>query len=120
MSPQSPVPTISTVAKRVGVSKATVSRVLRGGNGIGGPTIQRVQQAIVELGYRPSKIASQLAMGVQGRAKSYVVECVWFFPPRNELVDIVLRSDNERAMFAAIWDAVSKKGYSVIIDFVDA
>lgn len=120
MSLRSPVPTISTVAKRVGVSKATVSRVLRGGNGIGGQTIQKVQQAILELGYRPSKVASQLAMGGQVRAKSHVVECVWFFPPRNELVDIVLRSDNERALFASIWDAVSKKGYSVIIDFVDA
>ena len=107
MPPHTPVPTISTVAKRVGVSKATVSRVLRGGNGIGDETIQRVQQAILELGYRPSKVASQLAMGGQGRAKSYVVECVWFFPPRNDLVDIVLRSDNERVMFASIWDAVS-------------
>jgi DNA-binding LacI/PurR family transcriptional regulator len=120
MSPRSTIPTISTVADRVGVSKATVSRVLRGGNGIGDSTIQKVQQAIVELGYRPSKVASQLAMGGRGRAKSYVVECVWFFPPRNKLVDIILRSDNERATFASIWDAVSKKGYSVIADFVDA
>jgi len=120
MSELSSVPTINTVAKHVGVSKATVSRVLRGGNGIGGQTIQRVQQAIIELGYRPSKVASQLARGGTGRAKSYVVEFVWFFHPRSELVDIVLRSDNDRAMFAAIWDAVSKKSFSVMVDFVDA
>lgn len=113
------VPTITTVATRVGVSKATVSRVVNGGRGIGDETIRRVQQAIVELGYRPSKTATQLAIGAQ-RAKSHVIECVWFFPPRQPLVDIVLRSDNERTMFASIWAAATSRNYSVIIDFVDA
>jgi LacI family transcriptional regulator len=120
MAAKSTVPTIDTIAKHVGVSKSTVSRVLHGGEGIGADAIRRVQGAIIELKYRPNRLASQLAMGGSGRAKSYVIECIWFFPRKQDFENNVLRSDNDRAIFASIWAAASKKNYSLIVDFVDA
>ena len=46
--------TISAVAVRAGVSESTVSRVLKGGALVREVTRQRVQEALAELGYRPS------------------------------------------------------------------
>ncbi len=55
-----PVPTISDVAKRAGVSPATVSRVLHGARNVHPDTRSRVEQAIRELGYVPSAVARSL------------------------------------------------------------
>jgi DNA-binding LacI/PurR family transcriptional regulator len=55
-------PTIRDVARRAGVSTATVSRVLAG---IGTPrpeTADAVRRAVQELGYRPSGVARSLRM----------------------------------------------------------
>lgn len=49
------------VAKRAGVSKATVSRVLTGKGYVGEETKARVFQAIAESGYRPNLLARSLA-----------------------------------------------------------
>jgi LacI family asc operon transcriptional repressor len=53
--------TMLEVAKRAGVSKATVSRVLSGNGYVGEETRARVFQAIEESGYRPNLLARQLA-----------------------------------------------------------
>lgn len=53
--------TISHVAKRAGVSKATVSRVLSGKGYVGQEKRERVLQAIAETGYRPNLLARNLA-----------------------------------------------------------
>lgn len=53
--------TISQVAKRAGVSKATVSRVLSGNGYVGQEKRERVLQAIAETGYRPNLLARNLA-----------------------------------------------------------
>jgi LacI family transcriptional regulator len=54
--------TISDVARRAGVSLATVSHVLNGRSGhVGGATRTRVLQVIREMGYRPSAVAQSLA-----------------------------------------------------------
>jgi LacI family transcriptional regulator len=53
-------PTISDVAKRAGVSKATVSHVINNTRFVEEETRQRVLQAIAELGYRPSSAARSL------------------------------------------------------------
>ncbi|MEL7484395.1 MAG: LacI family DNA-binding transcriptional regulator, partial [Planctomycetota bacterium] len=45
---------IGEVAALSGVSRATVSRVLNGGQGVSPATIRRVQDAIEELGYSRS------------------------------------------------------------------
>ena len=58
-SPTKP-PTILDVARRAGVSKSTVSNVVRGLKPIAPETRSRVTDAILELGYRPNVLARQL------------------------------------------------------------
>jgi len=53
-------PTIHDVASRAGVSKSTVSNVVRGLSGVSESTRTRVLAAIEELGYRPNVLARQL------------------------------------------------------------
>lgn len=55
------VATIQEVAKRAGVSKATVSRVLSGNGYVGEQKRELVLQAIAETGYRPNLLARNLA-----------------------------------------------------------
>ena len=54
-------PSIRDVAALAGVSHQTVSRVLNAPDRVRGETLQRVTQAIEELGYRPSRAARSLA-----------------------------------------------------------
>jgi len=53
--------TISDVAKRVGVSKTTVSHALSGKRRISGVMKERIFDAIAELDYRPSPLAKGVA-----------------------------------------------------------
>ena len=53
--------TMHEVAKRVGVSPMTVSRVISGDANVGAETLQRVQDAIKEMGYTPNVAARNLA-----------------------------------------------------------
>src|SRR5438477_1060545 len=53
-------PTILDVASHAGVSKSTVSNVVRGLPGVSEATRRRVRTAIRELGYRPNVLARQL------------------------------------------------------------
>jgi DNA-binding LacI/PurR family transcriptional regulator len=53
-------PTITTVAARANVSRQTVSNVLNAPHRVQADTRERVQAAIVELGYRPHRAARQL------------------------------------------------------------
>jgi LacI family transcriptional regulator len=52
--------TLKDVARRSGVSAMTVSRVINGGQRVSPETRQRVEQAIAELGYVPSRVARGL------------------------------------------------------------
>jgi len=54
-------PTIYDVAVLAGVSKSLVSLVLRGKDGVSEASKVQVQEAIGQLGYRPSRFAQQLA-----------------------------------------------------------
>ncbi|MCE7481222.1 LacI family transcriptional regulator [Microbacterium profundi] len=56
-----PRPTIYDVARTAGVSKSLVSLVLRGAGGVSAASREAVNRAIRELGYRPSRAASDLA-----------------------------------------------------------
>ncbi|WNI14495.1 LacI family DNA-binding transcriptional regulator [Actinacidiphila sp. ITFR-21] len=62
MSQPSPVsrPTLEAVAALAGVSRATASRVVNGGAGVRGPLVERVRQAVDELGYVPNQAARTL------------------------------------------------------------
>jgi DNA-binding LacI/PurR family transcriptional regulator len=57
-----PEPTISDVARRAGVSTATVSRVISGVVGARPQTRERVLAAAETLGYRPSAVARSLKL----------------------------------------------------------
>src|ERR1039457_2089663 len=54
-------PTIYEVARRAGVSIATVSRVVTGSGTVGGASSLRVEQAIASTGWVPDPAARQLA-----------------------------------------------------------
>ncbi|MBV9789467.1 MAG: LacI family DNA-binding transcriptional regulator [Chloroflexi bacterium] len=79
--------TVHEVAKRTGVSIATVSRVVRGVGQVSPETRQRVQEAIAELGYRPSRFGRALverrhsALGIvfPGLAGPYYSEVIQGF-----------------------------------------
>lgn len=58
--------TIADVAKRVGVARSTVSHALSGKRPITAEVRQRVQDAIRELGYKPSFAARSLALNKTG------------------------------------------------------
>jgi LacI family transcriptional regulator len=63
VNPTTPDPdriTIAAVARRAGVSAATVSRVLNDDPRVGLHYRHQVQQAVHELGYRPNRIARSL------------------------------------------------------------
>ncbi|MDR1824253.1 MAG: LacI family transcriptional regulator [Bifidobacteriaceae bacterium] len=55
-----PRTTLATVARRAGVSLATASKVLNGRAGVGEETRERVRQAMIELGYRPTTARADL------------------------------------------------------------
>lgn len=55
--------TIGDVARRAGVSRATVSRVLNGRATVDRSLVDRVEAAIAELDYRPSETARNLSLG---------------------------------------------------------
>lgn len=56
-------PNIRDVARLAGVSHQTVSRVINGSNDVTPETRDRVEAAILELGYRPNAIARSMARG---------------------------------------------------------
>ncbi|MFF3612179.1 LacI family DNA-binding transcriptional regulator [Streptomyces sp. NPDC002580] len=53
-------PTLESVAARAGVSRATASRVVNGGDGVREPLVERVRRAVEELGYVPNQAARSL------------------------------------------------------------
>ncbi|MBT9170163.1 MAG: Catabolite control protein A [Actinobacteria bacterium] len=58
------MPTIIDVAKRAGVSKSTVSKILTDKPYVSHETREKVMKAIAELGYRPNAIARSLVRNV--------------------------------------------------------
>ena len=60
MTDAAPRPTLEAVAARAGVSRATVSRVVNGGDGVGSRLVERVRRAVDELGYVPNQAARSL------------------------------------------------------------
>ena len=62
-----PNPTIYDVARTAGVGVGTVSRVLNNSTRVSPEAREKVLNAIRELGFRRSKVAMQLSMGIQHR-----------------------------------------------------
>jgi LacI family transcriptional regulator len=87
-------PTIFDVAERSGVSKSTVSNVIRGTVGVSPERRERVLAAVEELGYRPNELARQL---VQQRTSTIgVVVGDLGNPFYGELVKLLERHAHER------------------------
>ncbi len=75
-------PTISDVAKAVGVSRATVSRAFSRPQMLSDETVKRVRAAATRLGYVPNLIARALSTGRQGNIAIVVPDIANpFFPP---------------------------------------
>jgi LacI family transcriptional regulator len=93
-------PTMSDVAERAGVSKATVSHVLNNTRFVEEATRQRVMQAIAELGYRPSAAARSLKTN------------------RTQTIGVIV-SDASNYFFAevlrGIEDVLRPQNYSIIV-----
>jgi LacI family transcriptional regulator, repressor for deo operon, udp, cdd, tsx, nupC, and nupG len=88
------VTSIHDVARRTGVSTATVSRALRGLPNVSPRTRELVQAAAAELGYVPSPSASGLSGG-RHHAVAIVIPSTgrWFYNRVVEGVDSVLRRE---------------------------
>ncbi len=59
--------TLADVAREAAVSLATVDRVINRRGGVSARTVQRVEQALIRLGYRPDPVAARLARGITFR-----------------------------------------------------
>jgi DNA-binding LacI/PurR family transcriptional regulator len=86
-------PTIHDVAELSGVSKSTVSNVIRGGPHVSAQVQQRVLEAVRELGYRPNGLARQLVL--QRTSTIGVVVGDLANPFYGELVKLLERYANE-------------------------
>jgi DNA-binding LacI/PurR family transcriptional regulator len=69
-----PRPTLEAVAARAGVSRATASRVVNGSEGVRAPLVERVRQAVDELGYVPNQAARTLVTRHNGAVAVIVAE----------------------------------------------
>ncbi|MFE4857008.1 LacI family DNA-binding transcriptional regulator [Streptomyces sp. NPDC056670] len=67
-------PTLEAVAARAGVSRATASRVVNGGTGVRPPLVDKVRQAVEELGYVPNPAARSLVTRRTGAVAVIVAE----------------------------------------------
>lgn len=99
-------PSIRDVAKAAGVSHMTVSRVLNAHPNVSEATRQRVEQAIAELRFRPSRTARALVHGT------------------SRVIGVVEATGGRQygpaSTIAAIEDAARAEGYSVMIAAIDA
>ena len=68
------LPTLDDVARVAGVSRATVSRVVNGGQLVSTATCDAVNRAIAELGYRPNRAARALVTRRAGAVAVVVPE----------------------------------------------
>jgi len=84
-------PTIKDVAKRAGVSIATVSNVINGTRFVSNELQKRVRAAVKELGYRPSAVGRSLRKG-----QTYSIG-VLLPDPRNQFFQIVAEGIEEQA-----------------------
>lgn len=92
--------TIQEVAKRAGVSSATVSRVLNGNSRVSDANRDRVRAAVADLAYRPNRVARSLRR------------------QQTETIGVVV-SDIENPHFTqavrAIQDAAHARGFRVLL-----
>ncbi|MFE4261975.1 LacI family DNA-binding transcriptional regulator [Streptomyces sp. NPDC056883] len=67
-------PTLEAVAARAGVSRATASRVVNGGDGVRAHLAERVRAAVLDLGYVPNHAARTLVTRRTGAVAVIIAE----------------------------------------------
>lgn len=67
-------PTLEAVAARAGVSRATASRVVNGGDGVRAHLVDKVRAAILDLGYVPNHAARALVTRRTGAVAVIIAE----------------------------------------------
>ncbi|OKK17364.1 LacI family transcriptional regulator [Streptomyces sp. CB00455] len=67
-------PTLEAVAARAGVSRATASRVVNGGDGVRAHLVARVREAVRDLGYVPNPAARTLVTRRTGAVAVIIAE----------------------------------------------
>ncbi|MFD3327455.1 LacI family DNA-binding transcriptional regulator [Streptomyces sp. NPDC058701] len=67
-------PTLEAVAARAGVSRATASRVVNGGDGVRARLVDKVREAISDLGYVPNPAARALVTRRTGAVAVIIAE----------------------------------------------
>lgn len=97
--------TIHDIARRAGVSVATVSRVINQQPGVGAETRARLEKLFAELGYSVNVQAQQLSTG-----RSKLIGVV--FPV--EISQIVLHPVYP-ALLGAVGDAAAERGHAVLL-----
>lgn len=91
--------TINDVSTAAGVSAATVSRVLNGTAKVDSALVDRVHDAVRELGYRPNAAAQGLARGEWGTVGVLVPDLANpYFPDVLKAVSSVTRASGRRMM----------------------
>ena len=94
---------IEDVARRAGVSTATVSRALRGLPHVSAATREQVLRVATDLGYAPSKSAASLATGrthTVGVVTPHVAK--WFFAHLLEAIEAELRVHSYDVLLFAV------------------
>jgi LacI family transcriptional regulator len=101
----SPAPKLSDVARLAGVGNATVSRVLNGRLNVSEEKVRKVKLAILELGYRPNRIARSLKGASSGMIGMIVPSISdMFFSRCAEAVEIVARQQGSLLIVMASHD----------------
>ena len=105
-------PTIEEVAWRAGVSTATVSRSLRGQDGVSLATAQRVRHVADEIGYAASPFASRLASGRAGTV-AVVLPYLdrWFFGEILGAAEPVFRQAGLDLLLYHVGDVETRREY---------
>jgi len=105
MSSKSKAPTLNDVAELAGVSRATASRALAGYGRISEKTVEVVQKAAKNLGYRPNEVARAMRAG------------------KTRTIGLVVISDFTNAFFdratKSIIDAAKQHGYQTVVSHTD-
>lgn len=78
--------TMETIARRLKVSKVTVSNAMRGGGRVSDETRARVLKLAAELGYRPNPLVTALMSGLRRRrsGRRCTLAFLNFFPGRED------------------------------------
>ena len=105
-------PTIEEVARRAGVSTATVSRSLRGREGVSPSTAQRVRDVAEQMGYAASPFASRLASGRAGTVAVILPYLDrWFFGEILGAAEPVFREAGLDLLLYHVGDAETRREY---------